>query len=410
MVLVLVLGGCADDSGDNGSAAATSEADTTTSTSSTTEAPPSDEGSIYEEVLVALADDALEGRAHLTAGSEAAQEYLVEQLAEIAEPLVDGYRQPFDEGTNLLGIIPGTERAGEHLILGAHYDGLGRDCPSAVPGDDICNGATDNAAGVAAVLEIGRRIAADGPPRRSVVLALWDAEEPGLFGSRHYVANPVVPLDATIAYLNWDILGANLLPSLRDVSILIGVETGGERMAEAARAATSGATLDHLELSLVFGQGRSDHAPFAAAGVPIAFFTDATSGCYHTAQDDLDAVDLDKLAHQIDTGEALVRALLDDDGVPTFVRDAPTVTFGDAQAMLEVVRRAQVDLDRFPSTGRATAERFLADLEAITAAGSDAFDEASVGTLLGGSVALVELLAAQDCDGHVTPGGGTGRS
>jgi hypothetical protein len=397
MVGALFLAGCADGDG-NGAPAAPSEAGTT---SSTAEAPLSDDGGIHEEVLVTLADDALEGRAHLSAGSEAAQDYLVAQLAEIAEPLVDGYRQPFDEGTNLLGIIHGSDRADEHLILGAHYDGLGRDCPSAVPGDDICNGATDNAAGVAAVLEIGRRIAADGPPPRSVVLALWDAEEPGLFGSRHYVADPVVSLDSTIAYLNWDILGANLLPSLADVSILIGVETGGDRMAEAVQAATSGAALDHLELSLLFGQGRSDHAPFAAAGVPIAFFSDATSGCYHTAQDDLDAVDLDKLAHQIDTGEALVRALIDDDGVPTFVPDAPMATFEDARSMLEVVRRAQADLDRFPAAGRATTEQFLAALEGIVVAGPDAFDEVSVGTLLGGSVAIVELLAAQDCDGFL---------
>jgi hypothetical protein len=395
--VALVLAGCGDD-GDDGAEAPSATSETTATTTATA---PGDGASIHEDVLATLADDAMKGRAHQSPGSERAQAYLVEQLAQIAEPLVDGYRQPFDQGTNLLGIIPGVDLADEHLILGAHYDGLGRDCPSAVPGDDICNGATDNAAGVAAVLEIARRIAADGPPRRSVVIAFWDAEEVGLLGSRHYVADPVVPLESTVAYLNWDIIGANLLPSLTDVTTVIGAETGGDRMREAVAVATTGSALDHLQLSLLFGQGRSDHAPFAAARVPVAFFSDATSGCYHTAQDDLDAVDPGKLAAQIDTGEALVRELLDGDDVPTFVPDAPMATFDDARSMLEVVSRGQADFDRFPAEGQATVERFLTDLEAIVAAGPDAFDDAAVGTLLGGSSAIVTLLAAQECDSFV---------
>lgn len=392
--VALVLAGCDDDADDADDGAAPGDATTTT----TTDAGPAGDGSIHEDVLASLADDAMEGRAHQSPGSERAQAYLVVQLAQIAEPLVDGYRQTFDQGTNLLGIIPGGDLADEHLILGAHYDHLGRDCPSAVPGDHICNGATDNAAGVAAVLEIARRIAADGPPRRSVVIALWDAEEVGLLGSRHYLEDPVVPLESTVAYLNWDITGANLLPSLTDVTVLIGAETGGDRLVEAARAATAGSPLDHLLLSLLFGQGRSDHAPFAAAGVPVAFFSDATSGCYHTAQDDLDAVDLRKLSAQVDAGEALVRELLEGEETPVFAPDAPMATFDDARAMLEVVERGQADFDRFPEAGQATAERFLADLEGIVAAGPAAFDDEAMGTLLSGSAAIVGLLSAQDCD------------
>jgi hypothetical protein len=312
--VALVLAGCGDD-GDDGAEAPSATSETTATTTATA---PGDGASIHEDVLATLADDAMKGRAHQSPGSERAQAYLVEQLAQIAEPLVDGYRQPFDQGTNLLGIIPGVDLADEHLILGAHYDGLGR----------------------------------DGPPRRSVVIAFWDAEEVGLLGSRHYVADPVVPLESTVAYLNWDIIGANLLPSLTDVTTVIGAETGGDRMREAVAVATTGSALDHLQLSLLFGQGRSDHAPFAAARVPVAFFSDATSGCYHTAQDDLDAVDPGKLAAQIDTGEALVRELLDGDDVPTFVPDAPMATFDDARSMLEVVSRGQADFDRFPPRAR----------------------------------------------------------
>ena len=64
--------------------------------------------------------------------------------------------------------------------------------------DQICNGATDNATGTAVALAVGQAIAASAtPPRRSVIVALWDAEEDGLLGSAAYVANPLVPLAQT---------------------------------------------------------------------------------------------------------------------------------------------------------------------------------------------------------------------
>ena len=100
-----------------------------------------------------------------------------------------------------------------------------------VPGDHICNGATDNAAGVAEVLSIGREIAQrPKPPRRSVVLALWDREEDGLLGSRYYVQHPVRPLAQTVVYVNYDIQGANVLPSLDTDTFAIGSETGGPQL------------------------------------------------------------------------------------------------------------------------------------------------------------------------------------
>src|SRR5262249_2825984 len=99
-------------------------------------------------------------------------------------------------------------------------------CASArAPGGDICNGATDNAAGSAIVLGVGLALK-KRPPRRSVVLALWDAEEDGLVGSLYYVNNPLVPLSKTVAYVNFDIQGSDLLPSLATTSFAVGPETG----------------------------------------------------------------------------------------------------------------------------------------------------------------------------------------
>jgi hypothetical protein len=361
----------------------------------------------YEAVVDALSADELLGRDNLTEGSSLAQDYLIEQLSDMAEPLEEGttgpdaYRHEFAEGTNLLGLIPGGDRADEYVILGAHYDALGSDCRDVTPEDDICNGAADNAAGVAAVLEVGRSLAADDePPDRSVILALWDAEEDGLLGSAAYVADPMVPLDQTIVYLNWDIQGVNLLPSVADVTVMVGAETGGANLVEAAQAATEASSLQTMPFSLLFGQGRSDHAVFAAAEVPVVFFTDANSGCYHTVQDDTPVIDVDKLGQQIRTAEALTRDLVATDAVPSFVPDTPPASYEDAESMLTVVRQGQEDLDLLPDYA-ARGEQFLADLEAIVDAGPDAFDDQAVGTLLAGSASLVDALANGPCDGYL---------
>ncbi len=390
--LVLIVAACSSDDG-------ASTSTTRGSTTSASAAPSGSDG--YEATVEALAADVMEGRDNQTPGSALAQDHLVGQLEELSEPVGGSFRHAFAEGTNILGLIPGAELPDEYVILGAHYDHLGRECFTSTLGDGVCNGAADNAAGVAAVLEIGRRLAADGPPRRSVVLAFWDAEEDGLLGSTAYVADPPIPLEQTIAYLNWDILGVNLLPSLANVTVLVGAETGGPALVEAADRATAASDLDTLALSLLFGQGRSDHAVFAGAGVPTVFFTDASSACYHTSQDDTSVLDFDKLGQQIATGEALARDLVATEGPPTFVVDLPTATYEDAGSMLEVVRKSQPDLGRFSAQRQATAAQFLIDLEAMRDAGPAAFDARAVDTLLTGSVEVVSLLTDGDCEGYL---------
>ncbi|HEX2578582.1 MAG TPA: M20/M25/M40 family metallo-hydrolase, partial [Aquihabitans sp.] len=216
-----------------------------------------------------LSGDGLAGRQNGTAGSVQAQDHLIDRLQgwgpgpNRAATGRGAYVQTFGTGANVLGVVPGTDLAHEYVIVGAHYDGQPDECRSVEPGDLICNGATDNATGVAAVLEVGRRLA-DAPvrQRRSVILAFWDAEEEGRVGSRHYVANPLVPLSATVAYVNLDIQGANLRPSIRNTTFAIGSETGGPTLQQALAAASTASTLDTRPLSLVFGQGRSDHAEF----------------------------------------------------------------------------------------------------------------------------------------------------
>ena len=394
LVAVVVLAGAACSSG----------GDTTNSA----EAGPDTER--VRGVVEALADDEMAGRNNRSDGSTLAQDFLVDQLGQFTDPLdgdsLEGYGHTFTQGTNLLGVIPGGDRAEEHVVLGAHYDHLGQgSCGTDTPEDLVCNGAGDNASGVATVLEIGRALAAaPEPPPRTVVLALWDAEEDGLAGSAAFVDDPPVPLGDIAVYLNWDIQGSNLSPALADSTVMIGAETGGPNLIAAARAATEHSPLSTLTLSLGFGDGRtSDHNTFAAAGVPTVFFTDGTTPCYHTPQDDMSHLDVDKLDQQINTGMALARDLVTTDDPPVYDGTAPPATYDDAVSLLDVLPAGRSDFERFPPEARATAERFLIDLRAIVDAGEQAFDDASVSTLLGGSAAVVQALNAGECDGFLDP-------
>ena len=350
----------------------------------------------YVDTVAAL-EEVGDGRDNGSDGSRRAQERIVEELTPIAEPVPggDGFRHAFDDGTNLLGVIPGTTTPDEVVVLGAHYDGLGHDCPSAEPDDEVCDGAGDNAAGVAIVLELGRRLAAD-PPDRTVVLALWDAEEDERLGSIAAVASGAVDTDAVVAYLNWDIQGVDLLPALADTTLVVGAETGGPAL-EAAVTGADAAGLRPIGLSLLFGQGRSDHASFVEAGVASVFFSDATSGCYHTAQDDLAHLDTAKLGRQVDLGEAVLRSVTGAGEAPTFVADTPTATLADAEGVLALVERAEPDLGGFPEAEVAEVEEFRDALEAMVADGEAAFDEDDVRVLLGGTAELVELFEQGDC-------------
>ncbi len=350
-----------------------------------------------------LADDELDGRDNGTPGSRLAQEYILDQIREFTVGLDtsrsgdEAYRQTFDGGTNILALMPGGELADEYVFIGGHYDHFAG-CAG------VCNGATDNAAGSAIVLAIARGLAAQaGPPRRSVVFAFWDREEDGLLGSAHYTSNPLVPLADTVAYLNFDIQGANLLPSLRNISFAVGAETGGTSFQGQVSDAVASTGLDVRLLSSIFGQARSDYIHFINAQVPTVFFSDSTGPCYHTAGDDVEIVDFDKLEAQSGIGFELAQTVIGSDARPEFVAMTPLAVFQDAVEVRDVIDRAiATDLDRFPGDSRATILQLQSDLAAAVSEGEDNFDNDDIGTLLVGVVAVIDLLTELPCDGFLT--------
>ena len=363
-----------------------------------------------------LARDRTAGRDNDTPESLRVQKKLIRALQRLGvgvNPDVrgpDAYRQPFTEsgqsGTNLLAVMPGRELPDEYVILGAHYDHLGtRSGPSGActsrgtPGGAVCNGATDNASSVSIVLAVGRALRhLPTPPRRSVVLALWDAEEDGLLGSLHYVRNPAVPLAATRAYVNLDIQGSDLLPSLARTSFAVGAETGGPALAGIVDDAVGNETLGTLPVSYIFGQLRSDYANFVNAGVPTVFYGDSTNGCYHTIHDDVTVVDWAKLAVQSRIAFRTVAALAETANPPTFVPPNPALaTYADAVSLAEVFATARGDLALFPPADQQAIGAVGDAIEQVVLDGPAAFDAADVGTLLGAALNGIAAIQRLGC-------------
>jgi Zn-dependent M28 family amino/carboxypeptidase len=170
------------------------------------------------------------------------------------------------ETSNVLGRIPGRGRlAREAVMISGHYDHFGISNP--VNGDSIYNGAEDNASGTAAVLSAAEAMSRIGAPTgRSIVFAAFTAEESGLLGSQAFVAKPTIPLSRIAAILNLDVM--NLYGRTRDVSAL-GLDQSSLGRAFKNAASAEGLGVSVNQDALVRGAYfRSDHFPFARAGVP----------------------------------------------------------------------------------------------------------------------------------------------
>ncbi|MFM5954763.1 MAG: M28 family metallopeptidase [Novosphingobium sp.] len=166
---------------------------------------------------------------------------------------------------NVIGIQPGKKRPGEYVLYTAHWDHLGR-CTPDKTGDDICNGAIDNATGVAALTALAEANRTAGPADRSQVFLAVTLEESGLLGSKYYAEHPVYPLSKTVGGVNMDGVGPGS-PS-RDVGISGGDKNELTRYLQSAMTAMKlyQTPEDHPERG---GYYRSDHFSFAKLGVPM---------------------------------------------------------------------------------------------------------------------------------------------
>jgi Zn-dependent M28 family amino/carboxypeptidase len=171
---------------------------------------------------------------------------------------------------NVVAVLLGATRPDEYVVYMAHWDHLGRD--PTLEGDQIYNGALDNATGTAGLLVLAEAFASlEKRPARSVLFLSVAAEEQGLLGSAFYAANPVYPLDKTVAAINMD--GLNIWGSMKDITVVgYGMSELDRYLADAAGAQDRAIRPDpEPEKGFYY---RSDHFNFAKVGVP-ALYTDA---------------------------------------------------------------------------------------------------------------------------------------
>jgi Zn-dependent M28 family amino/carboxypeptidase len=203
---------------------------------------------------------------------------------------------------NVIGILPGAKRPNEYVIYTAHWDHLGR-CDADPSGDDICNGAQDNASGTAALIALAQAHAKRGAADRSIVFLAVTAEESGLLGSRFYAENPVFPLAQTVGGVNMDVL--SIAGDARNFVAVGGAKSELDLYMRRAISA-HGLRLDPEASPQAGSYYRSDHFSLAKQGVPMlyaklgndlvnggtaageAFQADYRSGKYHGPNDEYD--------------------------------------------------------------------------------------------------------------------------
>ncbi|MBQ4832450.1 M28 family peptidase [Pseudoalteromonas sp. MMG010] len=168
---------------------------------------------------------------------------------------------------NFIATLQGSEQPDEHVIYSAHWDHLGTD--TSRKGDQIYNGAHDNASGTAGLIEVAQAFTKlPVAPKRSITFLAVTAEEQGLLGSKFYANSPVIPAQKTVANINMDSL--NLLGGVKDISVVgIGKSEMDDLLTKAALLQNRTISGDPKPSS--GGYYRSDHFAFANMGVPAMY-------------------------------------------------------------------------------------------------------------------------------------------
>lgn len=239
--------------------------------------------------LETLSSDTFEGRRTGTKGVKKAKKYIINQFYSLkVKPLGKTFEQSFYfsynreqyNAINVLGLIKGTDKSKKYIVISAHYDHEG------IKKDRIYNGADDNASGVSALFSFAEHFK-KYPPKHSVILAAFDAEELGLQGSKYYVKNTVVPKKDIVANINMDMI------SRSDKKELFAVGTAFndkfKRIVEDYKS-------PYQKVKLKSGHDgydgldnwtySSDHASFYKHDIPFLYFGVEDHEDYHEPTDD----------------------------------------------------------------------------------------------------------------------------
>lgn len=243
-----------------------------------------------------------------------------EQSQPRSKPFADSYRVSLSvrpdatksEGRNVLGWLPGDPSNGEYVVVGAHYDHVGRgerfSMDNAGSGK-LHPGADDNASGMAALMELARvaalRRSAGSPGGRSVLFVAFGGEEHGLFGSAHFLHQQPVPGFRLAGMLNFDMVGR-----LRENEIF---SAGLESVPELRSVAETAAREQSLELRPLpdYPYNMSDHGTFLDAGIPAVLLFTGLHMEYHTPRDTPDRINAPGMLQVLHVASALLDAITD---------------------------------------------------------------------------------------------------
>ncbi len=196
---------------------------------------------------------------------------------------------------NVIAICEGNhpELKNEYILIGAHYDHLGfGGSGSGSRAPDILavhNGADDNASGVAAIIEIAEKLAANKDKlKRSIIFIAFGAEEMGLLGSKFFINNPLIDLKQIKLMLNFDMIG-RMNPETKELTI-----GGSGTFSQADSILEKYSKQTDLKLLLLpEGYGPSDHAVFYSENIPVLYFFTGTHDDYHTPNDDVEYINFE---------------------------------------------------------------------------------------------------------------------
>jgi acetylornithine deacetylase/succinyl-diaminopimelate desuccinylase-like protein len=342
-------------------------------------------------VVTALASEPMQGRAPKTEGSKRARGFIVDWLEKRRiEPLGDNgtYFQEFPRGTNVLGLIPGRDGKDRDpvLLISAHYDHLGVNCPkqSGNP-NKYCPGAADDAGGVAVVLAAANALR--GKTERPIAIALWDSEEIGPSGSAYFSNKPTFKLDSLRLIINMDIVGLNLFKGLESNHFALGAESGGPSLVDAIHE-TASKGIELNQLSYAFGHRRSDITSFVSAGwkIPFVLFSDGDGGVYHTTGDDLLHLNQGKVQAVAESVTALAERATAEVKRPYVYQELAQIQgnyvprFSDVAPVGQLLRKTSAVADANPldAADRSALLNRISQIDAVAKAGPTKFDGAAM--------------------------------
>jgi hypothetical protein len=213
---------------------------------------------------------------------------------------------------NVVGLLKATSPSDEYLVIGGHWDHLGRGIEGSLAEKwgEVHHGADDNASGSAGVLEVARVLKEEKVRKRNVIFIAFGAEELGGLGSVYFTKNCVVPISKIVAMINLDMIGR-----LREKLIVDGVGTAKEWNDFLEKE-----NIEKIPLSVhESGFGGSDHSSFSAQKIPVLFFFTGSHSDYHTPSDTADKINYEGEAKILNFVKRIALDILNSETKPTYL-------------------------------------------------------------------------------------------